>query len=628
MKIASICRMLATRSHWVVHSGWLAVLAVVICANVVFDYFQVKSADSRLLVSENSIAANVVKFELVGVTSLINAVEELVTGTDSPGLQSSLTHASGSNTHMDHNAGPQDKNHAAELLGALTHSHPLVGSISLADSSGLIASVGSAQNSSDAVVFTRLIQIEGREPLTLTLMLSKGYWQQLAALNSSETDTALYTASGKVLLPFARIATAEVQELVTAMRGMDTDAASFGNGFIPVGSEKLRFVLRQVAAPLVDGGPLLVATVMTGSETLARWRGNMLVQVLCWFAAAIVSTIVLLVEARSRHQFEMSAVKMHESVQARDKFISVLMEHAPIMVSYWDAQRKCRYANKMYRNWFGKSETEIAGIDVRTLLGDEQYEKCASLIDATLLGESQHFEQQRLKADGSHGYVLSRYIPDADGFGVKGFFVIASDITELKLTQLQLERRIEDLYSMATTDALTGLDNRRNLLEKVQLEIDRALRYRQNVVFLMMDLDHFKMINDTYGHDAGDRVLQRVGTLLHETTRTPDHVGRLGGEEFGILLTDLTTPQATEIAEQLRRKMAALVVSYGDVEICFTVSIGVAGLFVPAENPLLDLMKRADAAMYQAKNSGRNCVRVAEDLAEPGPVEGTAPKAS
>ena len=170
---------------------------------------------------------------------------------------------------------------------------------------------------------------------------------------------------------------------------------------------------------------------------------------------------------------------------------------------------------------------------------------------------------------------------------------------------------------MATTDALTGIDNRRNLLEKVQLEIDRALRYRLAVVFLMMDIDHFKNINDTYGHDAGDRVLQRLGALLHETMRAPDHVGRLGGEEFGVLLTNVNPQLGAEVAEQLRRKVAALVVSYGDAEISFTVSIGVAGLAMDAENPLLDLIKRADAAMYQAKKNGRNCVRVAESQQEP-----------
>ena len=622
MKIASICRMLATRSHWVIHSVWLAVLAGIVGVNVALDYFQIQAADMRLLVSENNIAANVVKSEIASVTALLDAAEELVIKPEVPDLYG------GSQEPSPQHIRPIDKLHVAEHLHALARSNPLVASIRLADSSGLIAATDRMDETSYGTVFTRSSEVEGREPLTVSLELASSFWQQrMVAFNGGNAQTAVYTSTGRGLMPFGRMTVGEERALMGAIRGMDTDAVSLNTGSMQLGAESLHLVLRQVAAPFVAEGPLVVATAMPDTEAMIRWRGNMYVQILAWFAVAFLSTGVLLVEARSRERFEMSAEKMHESVQQRDKFISVLMEHAPIMVSYWDAQRKCRYANRMYRDWFGKSEEQIVGIDVQTLLSPEQYEKCGALITATLLGEPQYFEQQRTKADGSVGYVLSRYIPDSDGLGVKGFFVIASDITELKLTQLQLEKRIEDLYVMATTDALTGIDNRRNLLEKVQLEIDRALRYGLTVAFLMMDIDHFKVVNDTYGHDAGDRVLQRVGALLHETVRAPDHVGRLGGEEFGILLTNVTPQLGAEIAEQMRRKVAALVVTYGDAEISFTVSIGVAGLLVDAENPLLDLIKRADTAMYDAKKAGRNCVRVAEDQQESALAAGSAVQA-
>ena len=597
MKIATLCRMLASRSHWVIHSIWLLVLAVVICANVVFDYFQILADGMRLLVSENNIAASMVKSELSGVTGLLNAVENLATEQEDGALLSNA--------------------HKADHLGALARSHPLVASIQLADSLGLIASSGTVQEQQVGAVFVRTRVVQGHTPLTVTVALSRDFWQQrLAAFNAADARAAVYTVTGRGLMPFAGMTAEDEQALVAAIRGMDTDSAALNTGYIRMGGESQRLVLRQVAAPFVVEGPLVVATAMNNTEVLTRWRSNMLVQLLAWAAAATISTTVLQVEARSRRQFEMSAVKMHENGQEREKFISVLMEHAPIMVSYWDARRTCRYANKMYRAWFGKTEAQIVGIDVGSLLGAEQYEKCAPLIDATLRGEAQHFEQSRVKADGTTGYVLSRYIPDSDGLGVRGFFVIASDITELKHIQLQLEKRIEDLYSMATTDALTGLDNRRNLLEKVQLEIDRARRYGLSVGFLMVDIDHFKNINDTYGHDAGDRVLQRLGVLLRETMRAPDHVGRLGGEEFGILLTNVTALRTKEIAELLRIRTAGIVVTYGEEQISFTVSIGVADLRVDAENPLLDMMKRADAALYKAKNSGRNCVRLADDLPE------------
>ena len=165
MKIASICRMLATRSHWVIHSVWLAVLASVVGVNVARDYFQIQAADMRLLVSENNIAANVVKSEIAGVTALLNAVEELVTEPEAPGPQEP------SPQHVR----PIDKPHVAEHLYALARSNPLVASIRLADSSGLIAASGNMDESSYGAVFTRTREVEGREPLTVSLELTSAY---------------------------------------------------------------------------------------------------------------------------------------------------------------------------------------------------------------------------------------------------------------------------------------------------------------------------------------------------------------------------------------------------------------------------------------------------------------------
>ena len=364
MKIASICRMLATRSHWVIHSVWLAVLAGIVGVNVALDYFQIQAADMRLLVSENNIAANVVKSEIASVTALLNAVEELVTEPEAPGPQEL------SPQHIR----PIDKPHVAEHLYALARSNPHVASIRMADSSGLIAASGSMDETSYGAIFTRTSEVEGREPLTVSLELVSSFWQQrMVAFNAGNAQTAVYTSTGRGLMPFSRMTVGEERALMGAIRGMDTDAVSLNTGSMQLGAESLHLVLRQVAAPFVAEGPLVVATAMPDTEAMIRWRGNMYVQILAWFAVAFLSTGVLLVEARSRERFEMSAEKMHESVQQRDKFISVLMEHAPIMVSYWDAQRKCRYANRMYRDWFGKSEEQIVGIDVQTLLGREQY---------------------------------------------------------------------------------------------------------------------------------------------------------------------------------------------------------------------------------------------------------------
>ena len=596
MGIAAVCRMFASCSHWVIHSVWLAALAVAICANVIFDYFQIQAADMRLLLSENSIAVNVVKAELGCIASLLDSAEGLA-------------------------AEPHGRGLLNEHLRGVARRVPFMPFFAISGDNSAAVGNTSPAGATDTV-FTRAIPMPGREPLTISLVLPGDFWAQRLAAVFSATDArvALYTVSGRALLPFANMSEGEAQALVAAVQGMTGDAASLNVSSVTLGARPRKLVLRQVAAPFVEDGPLVVGTVLTASHAHTHWRSNLFIEALAWIAAAVVSTWLLMLEARSRRRSEISAERMHEDVRTRDKFISVLMEHAPIMVSYWDMQRKCRYANKVYRGWFGRSQEQMEGLDVRELLGPKLYEVCAPLIAATLQGEPQQFEQERTRADGSVGYVLSRYIPDMDGLEVRGFFVIASDITELKQTQFKLEKRIEDLYSMATIDALTGLNNRRNLLEKVLLEIERARRYDLPVGFLMLDIDHFKHINDTYGHDAGDCVLQRVGTMLRETMRASDHVGRLGGEEFGILLTNVSSELTHVIAERLRNKMAALTVPYMDTSIHFTVSIGVADLLLDTDNPLESMMKRADMALYRAKNAGRNRVCLADNLLESMPV--------
>lgn len=595
MRIAAVCKMVASRSHWVIHGVWLVLLAIVICGNMIFDYFHVRAADLRLLLSENSVAVNLARTELDSVTALLDAAENLV---------EECCH---------------DKGMLEERLIGLARRHPFVARLEVGYGNELVAAVGETPTDAADLVFTRASMLENRTPITVTLVLSGCFWTQrmAVAFAAADAEVAVYTAAGRPLLPFANVDAAEERVLVAAIQGMSVDAVSLNVPPVTLRAAARDLALRQVAAPFAVDGPLVVGAVLSASHAHTHWRGNLLVQGLAWLAAAIISTTLLLLEARSRRRSELAAEKMHEDVQARDKFISVLMEHAPIMVSYWDAQCQCRYANRMYRTWFGKSPEQMERLNVKDLLGPRLYEECAPLIAASLRGEPQQFEQERPRADGAPGYVLTRYIPDADASGVKGFFVIASDITDLKQAQIKLEKRIEDLHAMATIDSLTGLDNRRSLLEKIHLEIDRAKRYGLAAGFLMLDLDHFKHVNDTYGHDAGDRVLQQVSALLQETMRASDHVGRLGGEEFGILLTNTSPERAYSIAERLRCLVEELVVRHQDATIRMTVSIGVADLLVEVEKPLEDMMKRADVALYKAKNSGRNRVCLADNLQGP-----------
>lgn len=168
-------------------------------------------------------------------------------------------------------------------------------------------------------------------------------------------------------------------------------------------------------------------------------------------------------------------------------------------------------------------------------------------------------------------------------------------------------RRLEEL---ATTDALTRLMNRRALLERLSVEVDRARRFRSQLSLLMVDLDHFKAINDAHGHLVGDDVLRQMGNLLAGVVRTIDVVARYGGEEFVLILPETATDGAVVFAERLRERVAEKdFEAGGERNFHLTCSIGVATFPSPRVASTEDLFARADEALYRAKSGGRNQVR-------------------
>ena len=179
------------------------------------------------------------------------------------------------------------------------------------------------------------------------------------------------------------------------------------------------------------------------------------------------------------------------------------------------------------------------------------------------------------------------------------------DITEQKTMQEQLELQ-------AHHDYLTGLFNRRHFLEQGQLALAGAKRYDHALSLCMLDIDQFKSINDTRGHQAGDIVLQKLGHILRETLRTVDIIGRMGGEEFAILMPETDLQEAAEIAERLRETVASTnVILEAGLPLHFSVSIGVTTMKDKEVNMDI-LISQADTALYQAKNTGRNKVCLAD----------------
>ncbi len=179
-------------------------------------------------------------------------------------------------------------------------------------------------------------------------------------------------------------------------------------------------------------------------------------------------------------------------------------------------------------------------------------------------------------------------------------------------TALALEnaRQYEEQYHQAITDALTGLANRRHLQNALSREVPRALRFGRPLSLLILDLDDFKRYNDTFGHPAGDKVLQAVARILLQATRKMDLVARYGGEEFVVLLPETSTEPARQVAERIRQQVAKLhTMAAYEVRTPLTISIGVATLPDHAQTQT-DLLLAADVALYQAKQKGKNRVEV------------------
>lgn len=174
---------------------------------------------------------------------------------------------------------------------------------------------------------------------------------------------------------------------------------------------------------------------------------------------------------------------------------------------------------------------------------------------------------------------------------------------ELKATKTEFER-------LATTDFLTGINNNRRFFEIGESEIQRAKRFRHPLTLIMFDIDYFKKVNDTYGHDAGDRVLIAIVNICKFNLRDLDVLGRLGGEEFGVLLPHADIDVGKMVAGRFRRAFAETEIELPLESIKVTASFGVTE-FCESDTELKDLLNRADAALYEAKQNGRNQVKVA-----------------
>ena len=209
----------------------------------------------------------------------------------------------------------------------------------------------------------------------------------------------------------------------------------------------------------------------------------------------------------------------------------------------------------------------------------------------------------RLVAAGDPGHAADAW------FGLAISLLMVTGIYGIRQLFIDMKQQEVQLDALARTDALTGLPNRREILERLQTEIERCARARHPMAILMFDIDHFKQVNDLWGHAAGDRVLKAVADTAHASLRRIDSCGRVGGEEFLVLLPETSHAEAQAAAERLRAAIADRSIENEGPPLRVTASIGVA--IHQADAPQFDagqLVQRADRALYAAKAAGRDCV--------------------
>ena len=202
--------------------------------------------------------------------------------------------------------------------------------------------------------------------------------------------------------------------------------------------------------------------------------------------------------------------------------------------------------------------------------------------------------------------------------GALGFITDTSDLDLLlarSRTLLDFRAHLETCEEAAFTDHLTGAANRRRFDQQLEREIERAERYGHPFCLLLLDIDDFKKINDTFGHETGDEVINHLAKILHDGIRAPDLVARIGGDEFAVLLVETNVVKGFEVADRLRQTIKASdFPTAGSGTIKITASFGIAEL-PPAERTSPELLaRRADAALYEAKREGRDRVNQAQLL--------------
>jgi diguanylate cyclase (GGDEF)-like protein len=287
------------------------------------------------------------------------------------------------------------------------------------------------------------------------------------------------------------------------------------------------------------------------------------------------------------------------------KLLHDALENVQDGVLLLDSGLNATFMNQRMRRFWDVSEEEAASRPTYASLVRRVHRASAPDLSP---GELAKFPAKRVEEVKTGDHVRDLQTPD--GRRIRAHCTTMANggrmLTYVDITDLTQKAKM--LETLATTDPLTGLFNRRHFLERLDAEWSRFQRYYRSVSVLMLDIDHFKSINDRYGHGVGDEAIKAVAAACLDGKRKSDVVGRLGGEEFAVLLPETNLSRARIVAERIRKRVMAVRLEAEQVQFGVTVSVGIAEASVSMSG-IDALMSAADHALYQAKGAGRNrCV--------------------
>jgi diguanylate cyclase (GGDEF)-like protein len=252
------------------------------------------------------------------------------------------------------------------------------------------------------------------------------------------------------------------------------------------------------------------------------------------------------------------------------------------------------------RKWFERKLSSVVQLKNQSFCGWEQRHHLFELSHSRPITTDSYFMAQNCT-----------FLPVESAGEVEHICILIEDVTDVCHYQTQLNKALQELALSNRIDGLTQAFNRKHWEECLAKEFSRARRYQHDLALIMLDLDHFKLLNDTFGHQGGDMVLIETAKAVDKLLRMGDLFGRYGGEEFAVILPNTSLEGAEEVAERIRQSIAKNTIYYQERRVSVTASIGVA--VIDSQNARYeDLISSADSALYEAKAAGRNRVCLAK----------------